>query len=239
MRGNPKFIAPIIPSIPMFNSFFRTNWLATLKLNLKLLPWHQARRLPIVVEGPLHIEIGEEARVILRDDATKGTITLGSRHETYKAEAGKAQFSIFGTWEVRGRIRIGLDSCLYIHRGATLTTGKDIYVARDSQIECAERVSIGDNVLAGEIYICDSAGHSVAHGEEVQPMTKPIVIGDGCYFGFRTKVLRGAVVPPHSVIGSGAVCTRDYGADHPDGHLLLTGVPAEVKASDVTPDCHV
>ena len=138
MRGNPKFINPNIPTIPMFTSFFRTNWLATLKLNLKLLPWHQARRLPIVVDGPLRIEIGEEARVILPDDATKGTITLGSRHETYKAEAGKAQFSIFGTWEVRGKIRIGIDSCLYIHRGATLTSGKDVYVARDSQIECAE-----------------------------------------------------------------------------------------------------
>ena len=70
-------------------------------------------------------------------------------------------------------------------------------------------------------------------------MTRPIVIGDGCYFGFRTMVLRGAVVPPHSVIGSGAVCTRDYSAGHPAGHLLLTGVPAEVKATDVTPDCHV
>ena len=239
MHGNPKFIAPIILSIPMFNSFFRTNWLATLKLNLKLLPWHQACRLPIVVEGPLRIEIGEEARVVLPDDATKGMIVLGSRHETYKAEAGKAQFSIFGTWEVRGKIRIGLDSCLYIHRGATLNTGRDVFVARDSQIECAERVVIGDNVLAGEIYICDSAGHSVSHGEDVQSMTKPIVIGDGCYFGFRTMVLRGAVIPSHCVIGSGAVCTRDYGAEHPEGHLLLTGVPAEVKATDVTPDCHV
>lgn len=223
----------------MFDSFFRTNWLATLKLNLKLLPWHQACRLPIVVEGPLRIEIGEGARIVLPEDAPKGTVTLGSRHETYKAEAGKAQFSIFGNWEVKGKIRIGLDSCLYIHRGATLTTGRDVFVARDSQIECAERVVVGDNVLAGEIYICDSAGHSVAHGEAVQPMTRPIVIGDGCYFGFRTMVLRGAVVPPHSVIGSGAVCTRDYSAGHPEGHLLLTGVPAEIKATDVTPDCHV
>ena len=223
----------------MLESLFRTNWPATLKLNLKLLPWHQARRLPIVVEGPLRIEIGEGARVVLPADAAKGTITLGSRHETYKAEAGKAQFSIFGTWEVNGSIRIGPDSCVFIHRGATLTTGRDVFVARDSQIECAERVAIGNRVLAGEIYICDSAGHRVTHGADVQPMTRPIVIGDGCYFGFRTLVLRGAVVPPHSVIGSGAVCTRDYGAAHPEGHLLLTGVPAEVRATDVTPDCHV
>ena len=73
-RGNSEPIHTNIPTIPMFNSFFRTNWLATLKLNLKLLPWHQARRLPIVVEGPLRIEIGEGARVVLPDDAPKGTV---------------------------------------------------------------------------------------------------------------------------------------------------------------------
>ncbi|MBR5715932.1 MAG: hypothetical protein IKX59_05045 [Bacteroidales bacterium] len=223
----------------MFKSLFRTNWLATLKLNLKLLPWNQARRLPIVVEGPLRIEIGEEARIVLPNEARRGTITLGSRHETYKAEAGKAQFSIFGTWNVNGPVRIGIDSCLYIHRGATLTTGSEIFFARDSQIECAESVTIGDNVLAGEIYLCDSAGHEVEHGKEVQPMTRPISIGDGCYFGFRTMVLRGAKIPPHCVIGSGAVCTRDFVEALPEGHLLLAGVPAEVKACDVTPDCHV
>lgn len=223
----------------MFNKFFRTNWLVTLKLNIKLLPWRQACRLPIVVEGPLRIEMGSGARILLPKDAARGTVTLGSRHETYRAEAGRAQFSIFGTWQVNGRIRIGLDSCLYIHPGATLSTGRDVYIARDSQIECAERVTIGDNVLAGEIYICDHAGHEVKHGGAGQPLTRPISIGEGCYFGFRTMVLRGAVIPPHCAIGSGAVCTRDYAAAHPGGHLLLAGVPAEVKAQGVTPDCHV
>ncbi len=223
----------------MLKTLFRTNWPATLKLNFRLLPWRQACRLPIVAEGPLRIEIGEGARVVLPDDAGRGAIVLGSRHETYKAGAGKGQCSIFGTWDAKGKIRIGLDSCLYIHRGATLTTGGDIYIARDSQIECAERVTIGDNVLAGEIYICDSAGHPVMHGNDLQPMTKPITIGKGCYFGFRTTVLRGAAIPPHCVIGSGAVCTSDFVKAHPEGHLLLTGVPAEVKACGVTPDCHV
>jgi len=223
----------------MFNQLFRTNWLATMKLNFKLLPWSQACRLPIMVEGPLRMEIGTEARIILPKETVKGTIVLGSRHETYKAEAGKAQLSIYGTWQVGGKIRIGLDSCVYIHPRAMLTTGKDIYIARDSQIECAEQVTIGDNVLAGEIYLCDSAGHEVTHGKENQSMTKRIAIGNGCYFGFRTMVLRGASIPPHSVIGSGAVCTRDYAIENPEGHILLAGVPAEVKACNVTPNCHV
>lgn len=215
------------------------NWLATLKLNFKLLPWRQAMRLPIVVEGPLLVELGSEARIILPPDAPFRTIVLGSRHETYKARAGKAQFTIFGTWQVKGQVRIGTDCCLYIHRAATLTTGHGVYIARDSQIECAECVTIGNRVLAGEIYICDNAGHQVTHAGQPQPMTRPITIADGCYFGFRTMVLRGACIPPHCVIGSGAVCTRNYAAEHPEGHLLLTGAPADVKASEVTPDCHV
>lgn len=218
---------------------FPMNLLATLKLNLKLLPWRQALRLPIVVQGPLRVELGPKARLELPAVAGRATVVIGSRHETYKAGAGKGQFSLHGTWKVGGRVRLGVDSCLYIHEGATLTTGSEVYIARDSQIECAQEVTIGDYVLMGETYICDTVAHPVKHGSSLQPMTRPIAIAEGCYFGFRTMVLRGTRIPPHCVIGSGAVCTRDYTAAHPDGHLLLTGVPAEVKATDVTPDCHV
>lgn len=212
---------------------------ATLRLNFKLLPWRQALRLPIVVEGRLRLTIGPEARIVLPQDAGRATVVIGSRHETYKASAGRGQLTIGGTWHVEGKVRIGVDSCLYIHPGAVLTTGDGVYIARDSQIECAERVTLGANVLAGEIYVCDTAGHTVSHHGQPQPMTRPIVVGEGCYLGFRTQLLRGTHLPPHCVVGSGAVCTRDYAQDYPGGHLLLTGVPAEVKATDVTPDCHV
>lgn len=215
------------------------NWLSTLRLNFKLLPLRQALRLPIVVRGSLRLNIGPEARLLLPQDAPHGTIVIGSQHETYKASAGKGQLSWLGTWQVRGMVRIGVDSCLYIHPQAKLTTGDGVYIARDSQIECSQQVTIDDHVLAGEIYICDTAAHPVTHQGNEQPMTRPIHIGQGCYFGFRTMVLRGCSIPPHCVVGSGAVCTRDYALHHPEGHLLLTGVPAQVKATEVTPDCRV
>lgn len=235
-----NFAARIIPCTnTSTNNSTTMNWLATLRLNFRLLPWRQALRLPIVVQGALRLDIGPEARIVLPSDAPHGTVVLGSRHETYKASAGRAQCSIYGTWQIVGRVRIGVDSCLYIHRGATLTTGADVYIARDSQVECAEAITLGNHVLAGEIYLCDTAAHKVSHAGVEQPMTRPIMIGDGCYFGFRTQVLRGAVIPPQCVIGSGAVCTRDYAAQHKEGHLLLAGVPAQIRATDVTPDCHV
>ena len=215
------------------------NLLATLRLNFRLLPWRQALRLPIVVNGPLRIQLGPQARLELPTEAGRATVVLESRHETYKAGAGKGQFSLFGTWRVGGRVRIGLDSCLYIHAGATFATGKDVFIARDSQIECASQIILGDRVLMGETYLCDTAAHPVAHGEEPQPMMRPVSIASDCYFGYRTMVLRGAQIPPHSVVGSGAVCTRDFCLSHPAGHLLLVGVPAQVKATDVTPDCHI
>lgn len=234
----------LLPSMPTKSSFVNSltqmlNLLATLRANFRLLPWRQALRLPILVQGPLRLDIGPTARMVLPAGAGRGTVVLGSRHETYKAAAGKGQFSIYGTWQVGGRVRIGIDSCIYIHRNATFTTGDGVYIARDSQIECASEVTLGNQVLAGEIYLCDTAGHAVTHQGQTQPMTRPIRVGDGCYFGFRTQLLRGAHIPAHCVIGSGAVCTRDYTQSHPEGHLLLVGVPAEVKSTAVTPDCNV
>lgn len=213
--------------------------LATLRLNFTLLPLRQALRLPVLVKGRVRMDLGPEARLVLPAQVRRGMVVIGSRHETYKAAAGRTQLSLYGKWRVGGPFHLGIDSCLYVHRGATLTTGTDVFVARDSQIECAESVTLGARVLAGEIYICDTAGHPVSHGGVLQPMTRPIVVGDDCYFGFRTQVLRGAQIPPHCVIGSGAVCTRDYASAYPAGHLLLTGVPAEVRAEEVTPDCNL
>lgn len=215
------------------------NWYRTLQLNLRLLPWRQARRLPIVVQGRLRVE-GLSGQIVLPPDAPFDTVRIGSRHETFRASAGLAQLALYGRWEVAGPVRIGVDSCLFVHRDAVFSTGCDVYLARNTQIDCCCSVSIGDHVLAGELYVCDSAVHAVTRdGGVSRPLTLPVTIGHDCYFGHRTMVLRGTTIPAYSVIGSGAVCCRDYAAQHPEGHVLLTGVPAQVKSTGVTPDCHI
>jgi acetyltransferase-like isoleucine patch superfamily enzyme len=83
------------------------------------------------------------------------------------------------------------------------------------------------------MYVCDSTVHQILLDGNPKPLNGQVFIGDGAYLGFRTILLKGAVIPPESVVGSGSVCTSDYtegGAEK----LLICGNPAVVKTQAVT-----
>ena len=64
-------------------------------------------------------------------------------------------------------------------------------------------------------------------------MLGEVTVGDGTYLGFRTILLKGTIIPPRSVVGSGAVCSSDYSKSGSE-KLFICGSPAKVKSKEVT-----
>ena len=212
-------------------SLFRTNWRATFRLNHNAGGWKAVMRMPIKVYGPLKLTL--RGKVILPKDSPRNTVIINSEHEDYTTISNRSELNIQGTWKLAGFLRLGPDSCLAIEKDALLETGASIYLGRDTQIHCYRHIYIGCGVFAGETYICDSAIHQIVSLGNPQPMAGEVIIGNGTYMGFRTILLKGTVIPPRSVVGSGAVCSSDfskYGTDK----LFICGNPAVVKAQDVT-----
>lgn len=211
-------------------NLLRLNWMATMGINLRVGGLRGALRMPIKVYGKLKWEIRGE--IVLPSDACRNTLIIGSRHEDYTASAGRAEISIRGRWVVDGIVRIGPDCFVGVAPGAVLRMGDGTCVGRDSQIHCEQHISIGRDVIMGETYMMDSDVHPIMKDSIKQPTRGRIIVGDGTYMGFRTMLLKDAVVPPHSVVASGAVCKKDYSL-HADSSVLLAGVPATVKALNV------
>ena len=212
-------------------TILRTNWLATLRLNYNAGGWKAVVRMPIKVYGPLKLTL--RGKVILPQDSLRNTVVINSEHEDYTAMSGKAELNIQGTWKLGGFLRIGPDSCIAIDKDALLETGANTYLGRDTQIHCYHHISIGNGIFAGEMYLCDSAIHQVFSSGNAKPMLGEIIIGDGTYLGFRTTLLKGSLIPPRSVVGSGAVCSSDYSKSGSE-KLFICGNPATVKAKEVT-----
>jgi len=212
-------------------SLLNTNWQATFRLNYHAGGWKAVRRMPIRVYGPMKLTLKGE--IILPSDLRKNMIVIGSDHEDYTASSGKAELNIRGTWKLDGSLRVGPDSCIVVDEGGLFEVGKDTYLGRDTQIHCCHHVCIGDGVFAGEMYVCDSSVHQIYSGGNPKPMYEKVTIGDGVYLGFRTILLKGTVIPPGSVVGSGAVCVSDYRKDGAE-KLMICGNPATVKAQDIT-----
>ena len=209
----------------------RTNWLATFRLNLNAGGWKAVMRLPIKVYGPLKLSL--RGRILLPQDAPRNTVVINSEHEDYTALSGKSELNIQGTWKVGGFLRIGPDSCIAIEKDALLETGANTYLGRDTQIHCSHHISIGSGVFAGVMYLCDRSVHPIVSAGKAKPILGEVLIGEGTYLGFRTILLKGTIIPPRSVVGSGSVCSSDYSKLGSE-KLFLCGNPAEVKAKDVT-----
>ncbi len=106
-----------------------------------------------------------------------------------------------------------------------LTVGPGSYLTGPLHIDLEARVTIGARVYIGYDVMLVTVDHDV--GEPSQRCGRrtfrPIVIEDGVWIGSRALVLPGVCIGRGSVVGAGAVVTRDVPPD-----VLVAGVPARI-----------
>lgn len=116
-----------------------------------------------------------------------------------------------------------------VHSKAKITVGKNVAMGGMS-IQCFKSVTIGDNcVLGSSVIINDSNGH-IPGPNGTWPSTRnkpeyarPIVIEDSCFIGARVIILKGVTIGKGSVVGGGAVVSKNV----PPYHLAY-GNPATI-----------
>lgn len=106
-------------------------------------------------------------------------------------------------------------------RRPELLLGEESAITKQHHIDCTDTVAIGRFVtIAG--YGSQFLTHSIDIYRNRQD-SRPIRIGDYCFIGTGVKILGGARLPACSVLGAGAVLTRDYS----EPWKLYAGVPAK------------
>lgn len=116
--------------------------------------------------------------------------------------------------------------------------GNNTLVGAKSIIDCAESVTIGDDVLISyECIISDADNHSLSRARRIGDLERwrngqhdwsdvqkaPIVIGNGAWIGARVIVLRGVTIGDGAVVGMGSVVTHDVAPN-----TIVAGNPARV-----------
>jgi maltose O-acetyltransferase len=102
--------------------------------------------------------------------------------------------------------------------------GNRNYFNRDVMLDANQLIAIGDDNLFGPgVYVTDS-NHGLSSGAPISqtPMeTAAVQIGNDCWIGAKAIILSGVRVGDRSVIGAGAVVTRNVEAS-----TIVAGVPA-------------
>lgn len=111
-----------------------------------------------------------------------------------------------------GRIHVG--NCAFFPgvrlecwRGARIEIGNGTYLNRNTEIVASASVTIGRDCMIGrDVIIMDSDQHAFP-GEPL--VSAAVSIDDRVWIGARAMVLKGVTIGHDSVVGAGAIVTRD------------------------------
>jgi len=101
---------------------------------------------------------------------------------------------------------------------ACLRIGSRVGIS-NAAIVCHDSVTIGDRtIIGGGSKIYDTDFHSLDYRERGDYLhetvvTKPVVIGEDVFIGGHCIILKGVTIGDRSIVGAGAVVTKDIPAD--------------------------
>lgn len=109
--------------------------------------------------------------------------------------------------------------------GCNITVGENFFANFNLTVLDEAKVEIGDNVFIGPNVSIFTACHPVDHKERDTGVewAEPVRIGNSVWIGGNATILPGVTVGDRSVIGAGAVVTRDVPSD-----VVVAGNPARV-----------
>ncbi|WP_430908623.1 acyltransferase [Maribacter sp. 2-571] len=109
---------------------------------------------------------------------------------------------------------------LIVSQNAVLTIGDHTGLS-NCTIVCQNGVTIGKHVkIGGSVKIYDTDFHHLKYTERENrktdiPLTKSVVIGDHCFIGAHSIILKGVTIGNKAIIGAGSVVTKSI----PEGEV--------------------
>ena len=104
--------------------------------------------------------------------------------------------------------------------GYGLEVGDDVVVHRHVLLDDRGGIRLGNNASVSDFVNVYSHSHHISEGRDVR--TPRTVVGDGVRIAYHATVLAGTTLAPNSMIGAGALVTRNTKPD-----TVYVGVPAK------------
>ncbi len=210
------------------NSFWKINWLKTLWLNFKVLPFKSAIKCPIVVA--YNTKIKNVGKIVFTNDIYPAMVSFGViRISSFETTSNPLIFNNGGILEIGGRFKIQPGAAFVIIKGAVIKVGNNVGIGANSKVICRKLITIGNNVRCSwDTQILDSDFHFLYNikKDKYYPRTKEIVIGNSVFIGNGCTIGKGSVLPDGCVVSCISKVSGDFTND--GENLLIAGNPAKV-----------
>ena len=137
---------------------------------------------------------------LIRKDITAEGIQLFSRKTSFVVSKGSSI-------KIGDRFVTDGDVSLHANNKGVIEIGERVYFNRGTMISCKSHISIGSGCRFGPnvIIIDNNHKYNAEHGVLAEHASSPIIIGNNCWIGANTVVLKGTSIGNNCVIGAGCI----------------------------------
>lgn len=223
----------LLEMMKILNKIFAHNWIATIYLNFKMLPFRQAYKLPLDCYNNIRFSNLSGKIIIDSDNIYRGMIKIGSQGSDM-FPLRRSVLSIQGTVIFHGKCALGCSSILIVKNRAVVEFGQNVTLGANSLILSEKRIKFDDDVLASwNCQYLDSDTHHIFDERlnKELPMSKEIVIGQHCWIGNHVKINKGTIIPDNTIIASNSLANKDF--SNIDSFSVLAGIPVKVVRNNI------
>lgn len=111
----------------------------------------------------------------------------------------------------------------YTDFGKNIEVGENVFINACCHFQDHGGITIGNGCQIGHNVVFATLNHFLEPEKRKMTYSAPIVLGKNVWVGSNATILQGVTIGDNSVIGAGAVVTKDVPADS-----VAVGVPAKV-----------
>ena len=111
----------------------------------------------------------------------------------------------------------------YTDFGKNITIGKNVFFNTGCSFQDRGGITIGDGTMIGMNVTIATLNHGLSLDTRNTTYPSPVNIGENVWIGSNATILPGVTIGDNSVVGAGAVVTKDVPKD-----TVVAGVPAKV-----------
>lgn len=199
----------------------------SLWFNLRLLPWKQARRLPILISNRTSIDALSGKLEIHAQELRVGLVKIGFntyQGSDYRHE--RTRFNLRGRMVVEGECDLGAGSSVEVAENGLLTLGDKFCFGPRSLLICHHSITFGTfDRISWCCTLMDSDQHALVdqEGKRVN-QDRPIVFGNNVWMGCHTIVTKGVTLADDTTVAAGS----RLAGRHEEPMTVLAGNPATV-----------
>jgi acetyltransferase-like isoleucine patch superfamily enzyme len=187
-------------------------------------------KLPILVTFRTKL-IARKGKVIINIPLRRGIVLVGFTNVKMDVGNQWSSWEVYGDLCFEGKANFGVGTKLWVGQNGKLTIGNNFNVTANSQIGCSHSVTIGKDVLfSWNVLLMDTDAHPI-YNKEMQLINadRPIIVDDNVWVCARTTILKGACLPPNSVIGAGTLINSRF----EKSNVLIAGNPARIVKEEI------